>query len=67
MSDLTIVDGLRIRTSFVCPPIPDRSFDWEAWIDGEEESNIIGRGITESGAVAELLQTLEEQSLRGVE
>jgi hypothetical protein len=61
MSDLTIIDGLRIRTNFVHPPIPDRSFDWAAWIDGEEEGNIQGRGRTESDAVAELLETLAER------
>lgn len=44
----------RIRTSFVHPPIPDRSYDWAAWIDGEEEG-ATGRGRTESDAVAELL------------
>lgn len=51
---------LRIRTEFVHPPIPDRRFDWAAWIDGQEESNIIGRGLTESDAVTQLLETLSE-------
>lgn len=63
MSTVTIIDGLRIRTNMDNPPIPTRRYDWAAWIDGEEESNIQGRGETESDAVAELLQTLEEQSL----
>lgn len=60
MSDLTIIDGYRIRTSFNHPPIPDRRFDWSAWVDGEEESNIMGRGKTESEAVSELITTLDE-------
>lgn len=60
MSDLTIIDGLRIRTELVKPPIPTHRYDWAAWIDGEEESNIQGRGATESDAIAELLETLAE-------
>lgn len=60
MSTLTIIQGLRICTEFVYPPIPDRNYDWQAWVEGEEESNICGRGRTESDAVAELLATLEE-------
>ena len=61
MSDLTIIDGLRIRTEFVHPPIPLRQYDWAAWIDGEEERHIVGRGMTESEAVSELLTTLDER------
>jgi hypothetical protein len=61
MSDLTIIDGLRIRTELVRPPVPDCRYDWAAWIDGEEESNIQGRGRTESDAVFELLETMAER------
>jgi hypothetical protein len=42
-----------ILTSFDYPPIPDRRWDWSAWHDGREESNI-GRGTTEAEAIADL-------------
>lgn len=44
----------RIRTSFVNPPIPDRSHDWQAWIDGDEERGPYGFGHTEEEAIADL-------------
>jgi hypothetical protein len=28
----------KIRTDCICPPIPIRSFDWIAYIDGREEN-----------------------------
>lgn len=44
----------RIRTSYVFPPIPDRSHDWQAWIDGDEESGPYGHGRTEQEAIEDL-------------
>lgn len=56
---------MKIRTEFVDPPIPDRRFDWSAvdddTYDGAPDSHCpIGRGRTESEAIADLLEQLEE-------
>jgi hypothetical protein len=56
---------MRVRTTFVFPPIPVRDFDWSAvdeeTYDGADDSNCpIGRGPTEEAAVADLLALLEE-------
>lgn len=59
MSQLTIVDGMRIRTNHNPPPIAARAWDWEAWVEGEEE--LTCRGRTESDAVAELLEARVER------
>lgn len=49
-----------IVTVCECPPIPDRRFDWRAFYDGEEERNRCGWGRTEAAAVADLIETWEE-------
>ncbi len=58
---------MRIRTTFVFPPIPDRSHDWSAidedTYDGAEDSRTrgqIGYGRTEQEAIADLKAILEE-------
>ena len=59
---------MRIRTSFVYPPIPDRRWDWSAvddeTYDGSDESRgrarVIGYGRTEAEAIADLKQQLAE-------
>jgi hypothetical protein len=54
---------LTISTSCVCPPIPDRSFDWSA-IDSSTyagEGSPQGRGATEQEAIDDLLQQLDIQ------
>ena len=59
---------MKIKTSFDYPPIPNRNFDWSAWdedtYDGAEDSHpsarVIGRGPTESAAINDLLEQLEE-------
>lgn len=48
----------RILTSFDYPPIPDRSMDWSAWIDGKEEM-ATGYGRTKAAAIEDLLEQLE--------
>jgi len=52
---------MNIRTKHVCPPIPTRAHDWQAWddntYDGAPDSNTrnqIGTGATEREAVADL-------------
>jgi hypothetical protein len=58
---------MQIRTEFVCPPIPDRNFDWsaidESTYDGAEDSSNrdhVGYGRTEADAIADLMAILEE-------
>jgi hypothetical protein len=48
-----------IVTLCICPPIPDRSFDWCAYYDGDEEGGPRGYGATEQEAVNDLLENSE--------
>jgi hypothetical protein len=59
--------GHHIVTEHVYPPIPDRSCDWSAVLldyDGAPDARgpnaCIGRGPTETAAVAHLLEQLSE-------
>lgn len=54
------VQSRLIRTSFVYPPIPTRAADWSAVVDGYDEGDPIGRGPTETAAVADLLDQLRD-------
>ena len=56
---------LKIITDYVNPPIPIRSMDWAAWIDGQEEFGPYGHGRTEAEALADLEEQIEERGLRG--
>ena len=47
--------GKKIVTEFVYPPIPVRTCDWSAVIDGYDEGDPIGRGPTEMAAISDLL------------
>jgi hypothetical protein len=51
----------KIITSHDFPPIPDRRFDWSAYLDGYEPGAPLGRGPTEESAIADLLEQLEER------
>lgn len=43
---------IRVVTSYVCPPIPWRDFDWQAWDDClGADASIIGSGPTEAAAI----------------
>lgn len=44
----------KIVTVYEHPPIPDRQFDWAAWVDGKEDGHI-GHGATEADAVYDLV------------
>lgn len=57
------INGLTIRTNHEFPPIPDRRFDWSAVDDGsyDGEGCPIGHGRTEHGAIADLLEQIEER------
>jgi hypothetical protein len=48
-----------VKTSFVCPPIPIRCMDWQAWLDGCEENGPYGTGSTEAEAVGDLKESIE--------
>lgn len=62
---------MKIRTSFVYPPIPDRNFDWSAIDDDTYDCDCdqdgffsrspIGRGATEQEAIDDLLAQIEER------
>jgi hypothetical protein len=63
------INGIRIHTTHVYPPIPVRSFDWSAVDDNydcdcDQEgffSNCpIGYGATEEEAIADLIERIEE-------
>jgi hypothetical protein len=55
-----MAENLKIRTEHVNPPIPIRTKDWSAWIDGREEDGPFGYGRTEQEAIADLQELLEE-------
>ena len=54
-----ILDGRRIVTSFVYPPVPDRDHDWSAHVDGYEDGPV-GWGRTEDEAIQNLIEALED-------
>lgn len=45
---------MKIITSFVHPPIPDRNFDWQAVSNDYEAGDPIGHGATKEQAVNNL-------------
>lgn len=53
---------LKIRVEHVLPPIPIRSFDWCAYVDGEEERGNYGYGRTKEAAINDLLEIISEES-----
>lgn len=57
--------GRTIVTSFECPPIPVRYFDWSAVFedyDGAPDSHCpIGRGVTEKQAIDDLIEQAKER------
>ncbi len=65
------MSSIRIKTSFVHPPIPIRSFDWQAWDDNTYDCDCdedgffsncpLGHGATEQEAIDDLLQQIEER------
>jgi hypothetical protein len=51
-----------IRTTFIYPPIPIRTCDWQAVRDDYEPGDPIGHGATEAEAIEDLLLWEECQS-----
>lgn len=54
------MDTPSIVTVCICPPIPDRRFDWCAYYDGDEEGGPRGYGATEQEAVNDLIENTTE-------
>lgn len=50
----------KIVTTYVNPPIPVRTSDWCACLDGKEEDGPYGWGATEEEAVSDLKDKLED-------
>ena len=52
----------RIITSYICPPIPIRSFDWCAMLDGDDDNERAPRGwgVTETDAILDLRDQLQD-------
>ena len=50
----------KIITSYISPPIPDRSYDWCAYYDGEAEAGGYGYGETEAEAIADFIENCAE-------
>jgi hypothetical protein len=53
---------MKVLTHFVNPPIPDRRWDWAAWIEGDEES-LSARGPTEQAAIEALRALILENAI----
>lgn len=51
---------MKIKTVCICPPIPNRSFDWVAYDDDGDESGPYGWGATEQEAIDDLKELLPE-------
>lgn len=54
-------DDTPIQTTFVYPPIPIRTSDWQAVRAGYEPGDLVGWGRTEAEAVADLLEQEAER------
>ena len=56
------INGRRIRTDHIFPPIPIRSFDFCAVDDNtyDGEGCQIGYGYDEQGAIADLIEQMED-------
>lgn len=49
---------MTIKLCYDPPPIPSRSHDWTAWIDGEEETGPCGYGNSKVSAFRDFLNFL---------
>ena len=60
---MTALDTLRaaprIVTTHNYPPIPNRSHDWCAFYDGDEESGCYGYGATEAEAIQDFKDNVQ--------
>ena len=54
--------AIKIITNFDYPPIPIRTMDWSAHLDGYEPGDPVGNGATEDEAIADLVEQLADIS-----
>jgi hypothetical protein len=69
---IQLINGIKVRTTYEYPPIPDRSMDWSAIDDDNYDADCdqdgffstspIGRGPTEEAAIADLMEQIAEAS-----
>jgi predicted RNase H-like HicB family nuclease len=50
---------MNIKTEYYPKPIPDRRFDWDAWVIDADEDSPIGHGETKEDAIEDLKQKIE--------
>jgi len=55
-----VIQRAEIRAENICPPIPTRELDWQAWLDGNEEMGT-GTGPTREAAIEDLVEHLENR------
>lgn len=60
-----LVNGEKIRTDHVYPPIPARDMDWQAIRDDDEPDDngnmrFHGHGATEADAIKDLIEQMED-------
>jgi hypothetical protein len=54
---------MKIQTSYIYPPVPDRSMDWSAVDDNTYDYDApIGFGPTQAAAIADLLQQIADEA-----
>jgi hypothetical protein len=56
-----VVNGRTVHTFFEFPPIPIRTFDFGAVLDGYEPGAPIGWGPTEEQAIADLFEQMDDE------
>ena len=65
---------MEIITTCICPPIPIRNFDWQAYVEGTidvcsdpecscRNKAVVGHGATEQEAIDDLMEQIREKSL----
>ena len=57
-----VIGKRKVITSHDRPPIPIRSMDWSATLDGYEPGDPIGTGATELEAITDLFEQIEQES-----
>jgi hypothetical protein len=53
------INGIKVRTGHT--PTPWAKFDWSAVDDNYDEGGTIGYGATETEAIADLIEQIEER------
>lgn len=52
---------MKLITKSEFPPIPNRSMDWCAYVEGDEESGNYGWGSTEQAAIDDWIENFAEE------